>query len=526
MRKVWFICTILFAACSGGSTTASTNPDATDTVADTAQETVQDVADATTDADATTPALVLNLSAFCDPWAQWACDRAASCGCGAPKGGALSTADCLAKMQSVCQKDMDKVGQMVDQSQALGFDPAEVSKCLEWLDKTLPACMVAAKDAIPYTACRGMLVWTAKGSEACMSTEAPCADGTGCVSGKCGAAGLADGSPCQSHGECASRVCYPDTHVCISTHAVGEPCTTNAECPPLTQCLSSKCTAPSEAGATCGQDEDCGLMLACIEGKCAIPQTTCTAGESCGNGGKCLGPYYNACAPQKADGAPCTQDGECLSGLTCQEGKCQPLPGLGLPCANGTGCANGLACSQEKQTCEAMPSDGQPCAMGEMGPFVCGEGLACQADTFVCKPPPGKGEACANPSKCSQADVTGDGKGGDLACAFGPSGSFCVLKLAEGDKCENDACQDGLFCSYTLGKCAKVLATGEKCKDGNECGPQGSCVPDGVGTLRCAPMPKQGEGCLFDCSPGLYCDKGMTDPTCQKPLCQLFYNLD
>jgi hypothetical protein len=51
-------------------------------------------------------------------------------------------------------------------------------------------------------------------------------------------------------------------------------------------------------------------------------------------------------------------------------------------------------------------------------------------------------------------------------------------------------------------------------------------VPDEQGQLRCVPMPKAGEACLFDCSEGLFCDKGMKNSTCQAQVCQLFYQIN
>ena len=128
-------------------------------------------------------------------------------------------------------------------------------------------------------------------------------------------------------------------------------------------------------------------------------------------------------------------------------------------------------------------------------------------------------EPCAADSTCSDADIDGDGQKGDLACNATFKGKVCTKKLAVGAQCQNEACQDGLFCDIGTGKCAKTLTAGSACKAGTECGSGASCVPNGSGSLSCGPIPTASKSCLTDCAVGLFCDIGAQNATCQPPIC-------
>jgi hypothetical protein len=150
-------------------------------------------------------------------------------------------------------------------------------------------------------------------------------------------------------------------------------------------------------------------------------------------------------------------------------------------------------------------------------------GIIDTTDTFVCATPPAPGAPCNAHANCSPSAGK---QPGDLVCAFGPTGSSCVQRQPKGAKCENDVCQDGLYCDYKTNSCADLVAPGGQCSAGNECGLAGSCVPDDVGQLRCVPLPTAGQACLLDCSDGLFCNVGMKNTTCQPQICQLFYQLN
>ncbi|MBI5610356.1 MAG: hypothetical protein HY902_15875 [Deltaproteobacteria bacterium] len=361
---------------------------------------------------------------------------------------------------------------------------------------------------------------------ACFTGSLPCADGSGCDGEKCGVIRQPNGSACSQDGQCQSLSCDVAAKTCAGVASLGGPCSSNNQCPLASACVGGVCAEAKIAGATCagGDDIPCGIGLVCTAGKCAAMPKTCTGPDQCGTANACLGAVTNQCAPRLGAGKTCTQDGECQSDLWCDSATklCTARPGIGSPCANGVLCAPGAVCQDGTQTCVAMPGEGQACGMGEFGPFLCGPGLVCKTDAFVCSKPPSAGAPCSNHANCSPSA----GKDKDaLVCQFGPNGSQCVAKQPIGAKCENDICQEGAFCSFQTGACAAIYAAGTPCKDGNECGPQGSCVPDKTGTLRCAPMPGAGQDCLFECQDGLYCSKGMSAATCQPPICSLFYKL-
>ncbi len=109
---------------------------------------------------------------------------------------------------------------------------------------------------------------------------------------------------------------------------------------------------------------------------------------------------------------------------------------------------------------------------------------------------------------------------GSAACGSAACGSGAANPSSGGP----DA-KAGDSVGETVSDAAAADATGTPCKNGNECGTEGSCVPDSTGTLRCAPMPGAGQNCLFECQTGLYCNKGVTAATCQPPICEYFYKL-
>ncbi len=75
------------------------------------------------------------------------------------------------------------------------------------------------------------------------------------------------------------------------------------------------------------------------------------------------GAFAVGCAgPQKVlgpEGATCTKDGECSSGLTCKASLCTPLESrVGQVCVTAKGCAAGLACLGGRcSTGAASPDD-------------------------------------------------------------------------------------------------------------------------------------------------------------------------
>lgn len=513
--------------------TGGLDTNAADTARGSAVDGVPADGDAASSADAATPSDAaigdsgssssLNINDFCQPWAKWACQRALQCGCTTPKSGAPTEALCLPWMTEICAKDLQKITSAM-QLGTVAIDPSRVPACIAWLDQELPACVVAAKKALGPGPCAEWLHQPLQKDGTCQISNLVCPDGSGCVEDQCGAARVGDGAPCKSDSHCKSMQCDGTTSTCKPILKLGSPCADGDSCPLLTQCSTGKCTGPAKVGAPCQSSADCELMLTCAAGNCAPGPKSCTAGQDCGGGGSCLGPVFNSCKAQLPKGAPCTQDEQCSPALWCDpgSGSCVARPGVGAPCANGVLCGLGLGCHPDTQLCVPVPKKGEPCAMSEFGPMLCGEGLVCKTDAFVCADPPLEGASCNHHGNCSPSA----GKNpADLVCAFGPTGSSCVKRQPKGAKCENDICAPGLFCDSKVGACAPVFATGQSCSAGNECGLAGTCVPDDQGKLRCVPMPQAGGACLLDCAEGLFCSKGLTQGSCQPPVCALFYTM-
>lgn len=482
-----------------------------------------EVAAADVGSDATaSAALSADVNAFCEPWVAWACQRALQCGCSTPKQGALSAATCASAAKAACAKDTAAVSGALAQGLA-AIDPGEVKACLAWLDQHLPACVLGGLNAMGPGPCRTWLVQLPGPQGQCASSALRCADGSACVDGKCGATPAAVGAACQGAGGCASLVCQASSGTCIAAKSAGDGCSGDSDCPLLHRCADGKCAAPVQAGQACQASDHCAPTLACSGGKCAAAPKSCTPSSDCGAGGGCLGEVFNSCQPKLAQGKACLQDSQCDDSTWCDPASqtCAALPSAGQPCANGVRCAAGLGCG-DAGTCEPLPAAGKPCALGEFGPMLCAPGLVCKTDAMVCSEPPVAGAACNSHANCSPSAGKDPGA---LVCAFGPKGSTCVQRLPKGATCENDVCQAGLFCDFSSNSCAPVVASGGKCSAGNECGSDGACVPDDLGQLRCVPLPKQGEACMFECAAGLFCDKGMKNATCQPQACKLFYQL-
>ncbi len=526
-------CLVVFAGCGSSATSAATSASDSKASDSKASDTVDagggelgDTASDTPSSDtASKPTLTSDIMAFCKPWAAMACKRALGCGCTTPKDGALTDKLCTPYMEVSCLDDMKKLNDFLAPG-VLSLDVAKAEQCVAWIDTTLQGCIMASKGALRPGPCYDMMVQVPGPAGECAAGNLACADGSGCVGKKCGVVRLPDGSACSSDGQCQSLLCDSDTSTCMGMAKVGGACSYQDSCPPATGCVGGVCVEAKKLGDACAASDEipCGIGLVCSSGKCASVPKSCTAPDQCGQANACLGTVYNQCQPRLGLGKACTQDGECQADLWCDPAAklCTAKPAIGSPCANGVLCAPGAVCQETPQTCVAMPGDGQACGMGENGPFLCGPGLVCKADAFICGPPPAAGANCNNHANCSVSA----GKDKDaLVCAFGPTGSQCVAKQPVGTHCENDICQDGAFCNFATLACTANFATGTPCKDGNECGTQGSCVPDKTGTLRCAPMPGQGQDCLFDCQSGLYCSKGVTGGTCQPPICNLFYTL-
>ncbi|HEY8041213.1 MAG TPA: hypothetical protein VIF15_15510 [Polyangiaceae bacterium] len=133
----------------------------------------------------------------------------------------------------------------------------------------------------------------------------------------------------------------PCNTVVTGRQGQGQPCAVDFECQDSLTCVGwtnasdGLCETPGAAGAACGAAPDAGTTITIDYGFGAHP--------ACATGAFCAG---LSCAAQRAGGAACAVDAECLSG-TCRVGQC----GTGAPsaqngpCADKHDCQNGLYCA-------------------------------------------------------------------------------------------------------------------------------------------------------------------------------------
>jgi hypothetical protein len=128
---------------------------------------------------------------------------------------------------------------------------------------------------------------------------------------------------------------------------------------------------------------------------------------------------------------------------------------------------------------------------------------------------PGEGEPCAVGDVRCEAG---------LGCHVEGVDSVCRARLPVGESCQlDDSCSAGSFCDFGVSRCTAFFAAGETCTDGNECGPEGACVPDATGAFRCVSQPGLGEACFLDqCEAGLACRSPFDAGVCAPPLCAAF----
>lgn len=401
--------------------------------------------------------------AWCPDFAARFCAAGTRCGCD-PIPGYGDAAACLERAERGCRAGLARF----DGDPRIELATEVPAGCVAALDEALARCAIPEPDLF---AVRCPLVWPRD-----LSRALPGA-GMACVEGLC-----AEGARCSSMGACA---------------------------------------APAP-GASCAGDTDCRDGERCAEGTCRPLDLTgtgasCAGPDECTGDARCLAATRRECEALVPRGA-CTGDEGCVEGEYCAAETCAPSPGLGLACGNGVACAAGLACrftGAGEGTCQPMPGDGEPCALGTFGPILCGDGLACREGT--CGAPPGDGEPCA-----MGVPFCADG----LGCFFEGPMSVCRPRAGAGAECgTDDSCGAGLFCDFGEGRCAPFFAVGEVCTDGNECGPDGACVPDETATtFRCVPRPGEGDACFLDdtCDPGFACRSPFEAGLCAPPMCMAF----
>lgn len=405
--------------------------------------------------------------AWCPVYAERYCAAAERCGCGGVPGFSDTSGACLERAERGCLRQLEGFEAGVA-SGALLVTASVPEGCLPTLEAAFAVCQLPPPDVF-IVGCP--LVWPAGASSELPGPGERCFDGL-CGEGlRCGNADLCvaptPGGSCEIAGDCvAAELCGPE----------------------------ASCFAPDYEGprASCAGPGECSGELECL----ASPRRECHA---------------------KLSGASCTDDAPCVDTEYCDGTQCTPEPALGEPCGAGVACAEGLGCRMgpavDEGTCQPLPELGEPCALGRFGPFLCAEGLACSAQ--LCGLPPGEDEPCAaGELRCEEG----------LGCHVEGAESVCKPRVSEGEPCGlDDSCMGGLFCDFQVQRCRAFYAVGSPCSAGNECGDEGSCVPDAQGAFRCVPRPALGDACFLDeCADGLGCRSPYDAGLCAPPLCAAF----
>jgi hypothetical protein len=206
----------------------------------------------------------------------------------------------------------------------------------------------------------------------------------------------------------------------------------------------------------------------CRSGGCTnngtMSATVTTAGSCDGHGGCGLGLPGNCgpflCGPSGGCLTTCTADGDCVSNLFCNGGRCQSKSMVAAPCTASNQCAAGLTCADGvccdarcDQPCQACNLPGQA---GHCAPVASADDAdACPADTRSCDASAAcklKGQqACATSADCASGaacvtfypDADGDGYGDRSATlANGQAKGFCGSAPAGAWVTDNGDCCD------------------------------------------------------------------------------------
>jgi hypothetical protein len=101
-------------------------------------------------------------------------------------------------------------------------------------------------------------------------------------------------------------------------------------------------------------------------------------------------------------------------------------------------------------------------------------------------------------------------------------GSFCDNPHLLDEPCQADrTCAQGLFCDFTVGKCAKKRTEGAACEMGNECADGLTCSPDKDLGFTCHKIPAASEPCYDTCGEGLFCKNVSAEGICLTGICSL-----
>ena len=378
-----------------------------------------------------------------------------------------------------------------------------------------------------------------------------------------------NGSPCIFSEQCASSACIDgvccdmadcalsDCLACVqyrkadgSTDGTCGPVITGSHCGPAPGvCYSSTAyaLAPtcSAAGECVANHPPCPDHFACVSnassGLCA---TDCREdGSSSGmpDHSRCADDYWcdtdGTCVPDKAGGAECSDDEECLS-KECVSAECRNTYGDSCSgdneCPGGVNCVDSVCCKSVcNQVCQAcdipgslgtcipVPANldnGQPHHGSCAGAHAdCGVGTCDGSSVDECVYD--EGAPCGGSTTCDAGSLTSGqcAASGECVANLVTSCSpyVCADSTACRESCSTDNhCATGYYCDTDTDTCVEDRAEGEDCDADRECD-SGFCADGTCCDERCN---EQCEACDVSGSEGT-CTAVEGDPHGSRPAC-------
>jgi hypothetical protein len=296
----------------------------------------------------------------------------------------IYSSECIAPL--ICRDNLCRQACLAD------VDCSQGQQCMlvesPALNKSFGACRFVDDDpTVPASCTNGMLDEDESAVDCGGSLCAPCASG----------------ATCNGPSDCQSGICN-DGGICqvpSCNDGIANANETDVDCG------GPQCT-PCGAGAGCFSEVDCGVALACDPSTLTCTAATCSDGTK--NGDESDVDCGGSCSTACADGASCTQAGECQSGV-CVSSLCQSPT-----------CADGVVNSSET---------GPDC--GGAGCAPCGAGAAC-AQASDCQSGSCQANVCSAPS-CSDGMQNGFELGVDCG---GPDCALLSQGCALGTTCNVD----------------------------------------------------------------------------------------
>jgi len=268
-----------------------------------------------------------------------------------------------------------------------------------------------------------------------------------------------------------------------------ERCDRSSDCAdPNAICVKANAEGAGRCETECGDDRDCVAGLSCVGGMCTQEAMTCRVDADCNYGQQCrqglcedIAGYCQrnseCSATDVCDGltrrcvaatdlvTPCTTDGDCFAGESCQRGTCADRAEAG--CVRHSDCRLDEVCVQGACVAEVGPE----CVRDS----DCGSAQVCEAGACVAEPQPD----CTRNSDC---------RAGEL-CVAGRCDPECVADrdCPAGERCQAGACVLDVECTRNsecplhelcnAGRCEPECAFDRDCAADEIC-VDGQCKPD------------------------------------------------